>query len=162
VAKPSPRAVQWVLGSLFAGVAVAFALRGHTWPFRSLPAGIENQKQPSVWQYIFGDRTTIGFVRLAVVFASLFAIASVVALVVAGRWMKGFGGLSVDEKDTLDDRIRTLEAQLKQAQADLEVELNHRFEAEDWADALLTRLDQAEVELDATREELHAARGDES
>ena len=96
---------------------------------------------PSVWQYLFADRVTVGFGRLALVFGSLFLIASVVALAIAGRWMSGFGGLSVDERESAEEHISEIEEQLKETQIRLDKEAIKRQEAEDWADELIDELD---------------------
>jgi hypothetical protein len=48
---------------------------------------------------LFADRTTIGFLRLGLVLLAVYLIASVPALVVGGRWLKGFGrdGVTADD-----------------------------------------------------------------
>jgi hypothetical protein len=149
-----------VAGAVCGGV-LALAIWGRTWPFRSLPNGIEGEEHPSIWQYLLGDRTTLGFIRLGLVFASVFLIASVVALSLAGRWMSDFGRLSIDEKETVEERITGLEAQLRQAQDSLEEERRQKEEAEDWADALIGQLDETRLELDAARDELEFSGGSE-
>jgi hypothetical protein len=84
--------VAGVVLALCAGMLVA-----STWPFdfrvRPLP------DRPSLAQFVLSDRLTVGFVRLALVLVALFVVVSIPALIVAGRWIKGFGrdGFSVDE-----------------------------------------------------------------
>jgi hypothetical protein len=152
---------EWIAAGIVSAVVLALAAIGRTWPFRSIPVGIEGTGKPSVWQYVLSDRTTLGFVRLTLVFAGLFVIASVIALAVRGRWIRGLGGLSVDEKEAGKERIEELEAQLRKAQTDLEHEQKLRFEAEDWADALIDELDETKLELDAAREEVTSERQDD-
>lgn len=154
-----PHFGEWLATGTILVVIVVLASLGRGWPFRSTPVGIEGASHPSVWQYLLGDRTTLGFVRLGLVFAALFVMASVVALTIKGRWMRGFGGLSVDEKETSKERIEELEAQLRKAQDDFEQEQQLRFEAEDWADSLIDELDETRLELGAAREELEQTRG---
>jgi hypothetical protein len=63
-------------------VAVAIllaAVRG--WPFGASPPRMAATK-PSLWQLLLTDRVTLGFVRLALVLASVFVLASVPALIV--------------------------------------------------------------------------------
>jgi hypothetical protein len=55
----------------------------------------------------------------------------------AGRWLTGFGRLSVDEKESAEDRITALQERLREAQTRAEDEQQKRFEAEDWADGLI-------------------------
>lgn len=49
---------------------------------------------------LFGDRAIVGLLRMTVVVAALYGIASVPALVVGGRWAKGVGttGFVADER----------------------------------------------------------------
>ena len=95
------------------------AVRG--WPFGASPPRMAETK-PSLWQLLLTDRVTLGFVRLALVLASVFVVASVPALIVGARWLRGFGpsGLSADDgADTnaplghLVAAIGTLEAELE-------------------------------------------------
>jgi hypothetical protein len=147
----------WIGGITAAAIVVlvlGLAVRGRDWPFDSYPRTIEHFESPSVWQYLFSERFTLGYVRLAIVFASLFLVASVTALAVSGRWMSGFGGLSVDEKESAEDHISALEEQLTETQAKLVEELQKRQEAEDWASDLIDELDQAQIQLDEVKEEL--------
>ena len=135
-------------------VGILLLAWAQTWPFNSDPQTIEQFDSPSVWQYLFSERYVLGYVRLALIFASLFVLASVTALAFAERWISGFGGLSVDEKESAEDHISALEEQLKETQAQLDAEVVNRQEAEDWADTLIDALDQTQIELDQLREEL--------
>jgi hypothetical protein len=127
------------------------------WPFDSDPQTIEHFDSPSVWQYLFSERYVLGYVRLALIFASLFVVASVTALAFAERWISGFGGLSVDEKERAEDHISGLEERLTATQGLLDEELRKRQEAEDWANELIDELDQTNIELEQAREELEAS-----
>jgi hypothetical protein len=128
-------------------------LVAQTWPFLSRPEAIETLKKPSLWQYLFSDPTTLGLARLAIVFGSLFIVVSVIALGIAGRWMSGFGGLTVDERESAEERISDLEDRLRTTEEQLEEEVANRIQAEDWADQLIEEIDQAQIELEAAREE---------
>jgi hypothetical protein len=57
---------------------------------------------PSVWDYLFGTQPALGGVRLAVFALSLFVIASLAALLVAGRWIRNVGGVGVTDADAND------------------------------------------------------------
>jgi hypothetical protein len=65
------------------------------WPFDASPP----REHASLWQLLLADRLTLGFVRLALVAAALFLVASVPALVMGGRWLKvvGISGLTADD-----------------------------------------------------------------
>lgn len=71
-----------------APVAVAVAVgvvAGQTWPVPDAIAG------DSVWQTFLNDRMLVGLLRLTVVVVALYAIASIPASVVGGRWVTGVG-----------------------------------------------------------------------
>ena len=85
---------------------------------------------------MLSDDTTLGFVRLGLVLLTVFVVASVPALIIGGRWLKGFGttGLTADDaadashaleeaKAKLDDTTKQLE-ELKQ-QRDEALQLAH-------------------------------------
>jgi hypothetical protein len=141
---------KWVPRIAAGGIVVAvvvLAWRGQEWPFDSSPKTIDEFDSPSIWQYLFSDSITLGYARLAIAFGSLFLVVSVTALAVAGRWISGFGGLSVDEKESAEEHISDLEDQLKATQDQLDEEATKRREAEDWADTLIDELDQANIQL---------------
>ncbi len=105
---------QWFVAMVvLAGVVVDASLSG--WPFQSVPKGLSHYKDPTLWQLLFSDRLTVGFVRIAFVALVLYVVASVPALVVAGRWLKTFGtsGLSADEVQDAAKTVSDLRAQLK-------------------------------------------------
>ena len=110
------------LASAATAVVLAILLAAESlWPFDAsrpkLPA------KPSLWQLLLSDHVTLGFVRLAFLMLAVFVIASVPALVIGGRWLKGFGagGLIADDaadlyetKRELDRTTRDLEAVTKE------------------------------------------------
>ena len=107
----SGRAAQLASAMAAVVVAILLAARG-AWPFDiprpRLPA------RPSLWQLLLSDHVTLGFVRLAFVMLAAFVIASVPALVVGGRWLKGFGagGLVADDAADLRDALDTTKREL--------------------------------------------------
>jgi hypothetical protein len=66
---------------------------------------------PGVWDYFLGNRLVLGSVRLLLIGISVFLLASLVALGVAGRWASGLGkdGLRMDEIHDTEQRIKELE-----------------------------------------------------
>lgn len=100
---------------------LALAGYGQWWPFdESLrPAG--SYDEPSIWQFLLSDSTTLGFVRLGIIALALFVIASVPALVVAGRWLKGLGagGISADDAASARHSLEELQRQVRTLAADI-------------------------------------------
>jgi hypothetical protein len=70
-------------------VAVALASTG-TWPCDG-GRGSRPAAGGSLTALVLGDRLTLGSVRLSVVVLALFAVGSVTALALAGRWLHAFG-----------------------------------------------------------------------
>lgn len=93
--------------------AVGLAL-GRVWPFDAKP--IPLGEDPSVWQIILSDRVTLGFLRLSLIALGAFVAMSVVALAIAGRWLKGFGkeGLTADDASKAEKSIEDLEDQVRE------------------------------------------------
>jgi len=83
-------------------IAILLAV-GRSWPFSASPPRARTD-QPSLWQILLSDRLTLGFgfVRLALVAAALFVVASIPALIVEGRWLKAFGASGVTADDASD------------------------------------------------------------
>jgi hypothetical protein len=100
---------------------VILAMLANWWPFHSAPRAVQTYQDPSVWQFVLSDRTTLGFVRLAVVALALFVIASVPALVLAGRWLKGLsaGGISADDAEDASEVIGQLRGEVTRLSTDL-------------------------------------------
>jgi len=111
------RAAALVVVALVAGAAAA-----SWWPFDASPRSIDSFARPTVWQYLFGDRLTLGFARLAVAGSAIYVVASVPALVVAGRWAKGFGttGLTTDDAVEATKTLQELTRQTDELTAKLE------------------------------------------
>ena len=114
------RGAQRVGAALIVLVAIIFAIT-NVWPFDASPPKLP--ADPTIWQLMLSDDTTLGFVRLGLVLLTVFVVASVPALIIGGRWLKGFGttGLTADDaadasqalddaKAKLDDTARQLEA----------------------------------------------------
>lgn len=106
------RAAQFVA----AGVAVAIAVvagASAVWVFR--PSGREGNA--SLWRHVFSDRATLGFIRAAFVMLAIYAIGSLAALLVSGRWIRsiGKGGLETDATQSADEKIAELEQRVRQA-----------------------------------------------
>lgn len=103
---------QW----LVAGIALVFVAalawkRG--WPFDGSEFALPGE--PSLAQLLFADPLTRGFARLAIAVITLYAVASIPALVVAGRWIRGLNtsGMEVDEaSEDAPRRVKRLEAQI--------------------------------------------------
>lgn len=108
LAKVIARRGQWLAAGLAIFIASLIAGTG-TWVFR---AKATTAPDSSTWQVLFSDSSTTGFVRLAVIAVSLYAIGSVAALVAGGRWMKalGAGGFHADEARASDQTIAELNA----------------------------------------------------
>ena len=127
------RGVQRAGAALIVVVAIIFALT-HVWPFDASPPKLP--ADPTIWQLMLSDDTTLGFVRLGLVLLTVFVVASVPALIIGGRWLKGFGttGLTADDaadashaleeaKSKLDDTTKQLD-EVKQ-QRDEALQLAH-------------------------------------
>ncbi len=98
---------------------------------------------PTFAQQVLSDRTTIGFVRFGLVLLALYVIASVPALVVGGRWLKGFSTSGVTADDALSDSavvIGDLKSKVKKLQSQ--------------RDAAKTLADQGSVGAMASRPDL--------
>jgi hypothetical protein len=104
-----------------ATLIAAFVIAGQEkWVFaKTLP--VTRRGNPSFTQQIFSDRATIGFVRFAIVLLALYVIASVPALLVGGRWLRGLSRPSVAAGDAVADGaivIADLKSKLKTVQAE--------------------------------------------
>jgi hypothetical protein len=90
----------------------------------------------------------VGFIRLALVAIVLYLIASVPALAVAGRWVKGFGasGLATDDAQATDRSLKALQQQvtdLKRDLAEATVQIGLLTTERDLAQGLADRLHDA-------------------
>lgn len=109
----SERTRQQIGAAIVLVATVAFAV-WRIWPFDAKP--IPFGSDPSLWQLILSDRITLGFLRLALIALGAFVATSVVALAIAGRWLKGFGtdGLTADDADKAESSIADLEEQVEE------------------------------------------------
>ncbi|MEX2556681.1 MAG: hypothetical protein WEB06_13780 [Actinomycetota bacterium] len=107
-----------VVGYLAATVAVSIvsitaAARVGTFRESGSPSG-------SFWHRLLMDRTTVGFVRAAVVMVAIYVIASGAALVAGGRWLRSMKatGFEVDASNHGEITIASLEQQLRDTRAE--------------------------------------------
>lgn len=103
----------------WAGLAAVLVAGGlaalQTWP---VPPAVEG----SMVDVLLRDRVIVGLLRMSVVVAALYGIASVPALVVGGRWVKGVGTAGI----VADERHREIPAVLEHLEgevADLRLDL---------------------------------------
>lgn len=101
-----------------------------SWP---VPQTVEG----SVVEALVLDRVIVGLLRMTIVVATLYAIASVPALIVGGRWAKGMGtgGIVADDPRTA---VPAKAARLRREITELELQ-NERLSRE--RDALVALLD---------------------
>lgn len=100
------------LASCGALAVVAAVALGGAWPF-------ELRERPdagaSIVTLLLHDRVILGLLRATVVVAALYAIASVPALVVSGRWAIRVGTSGI----VADDARREFDSALAEARADI-------------------------------------------
>ncbi|MDP9069267.1 MAG: hypothetical protein M3N53_13105 [Actinomycetota bacterium] len=108
MSKPTRKQVELGAAFLAGAAAIALAVAGR-WVFA--PSDI--QADASVWDVIIADRTTLGFLRLALLMLGLFTVVSIPALMVAGRWIKGFSasGLTADDAKDAELALKDLRDQ---------------------------------------------------
>jgi hypothetical protein len=118
---PTRRIVQRVAALAACALTVVAAVASW-WPFDTSPRSIDSFARPTVWQYLFADRLAVGFARLAFAAFALYLVASVPALVVAGRWAKGFGttGLTTDDAVEATKTLQELTQQTDELTAKLD------------------------------------------
>ena len=102
-------------------------------------------QDPSFIEAVFASRFVIATVRFAILFAALYVVVSVVALIARGQWLSSVGPFRVSES------VRALKADRDQLARALR-------EAVDTIESLQDELAQAEREL---RSERRAQRGDD-
>lgn len=122
------------------------------WPFdEDIPVVTGDD---TFFELLLRERYTLGLVRLALAALALFVVLSVPALIVAGRWLKGFGreGLAADDAAETGETIEDLEKQM----SDLTAERDG-FAAD--AAAAETRAIRAEVDARLWRALLERLRG---
>jgi hypothetical protein len=111
---------QWAAAVIVCVVAIILAAT-QTWVFGGPPVPIGDS--PSLWQIVLSDSITLGFLKLGLMAIGLYVLASVAALVIGGRWIKGFpGGLSADEVVKTSSEGQEALAELKQQVTRLQTE----------------------------------------
>lgn len=130
------------LGAAVTCAVLAVAAWREWWPFDASPKPVTAYEKPSIWQFLMSDRLTLGFARVLIAGLAIYVAGSVVALMIARRWLRTFGtaGLSTDEVETTSQAIRRLEGQNE----DLEKKLA----------AAISQIDRVTRERDQTRETL--------
>jgi hypothetical protein len=120
--------MQRVGAALIVLVAIIFAL-ANVWPFDASPPKLP--ADPTIWQLMLSDDTTLGFVRLGLVLLTVFVVASVPALIIGGRWLKGFGttGLTADDAADASQALDDAKAKLDDTAQQLEAVKQERDEA---------------------------------
>lgn len=96
------------------GAGLIYLAQGKHWPFVAAYSS-EDYPHPTLWQLLLTDRYTLGLVRLSLVAAGVFIVVSIPALMIAGRWVKGFGkdGLTVDDAQAAADAVGELKKKLE-------------------------------------------------
>ena len=91
-------------GRAIAPLVLIAALVGVVLLIRALvPSEAPKFKDPGVVDAIFANRLTITIVRVTLLFAALYVVVSVVALISRGQWLSRVGPFAVE------DSVRTLE-----------------------------------------------------
>ena len=98
-----------------AGIAIAsVGIAGATaiWVFRRSGGG-----DARLWELLFSDRATLGFIRATLVMLAIYAIGSSAALLASGRWIRSVSksGVEVDAAESANGRIDDLKERLRRA-----------------------------------------------
>jgi hypothetical protein len=107
------RVYQWIAAGLaLAAVVILGLTRSGPFSWDPPPAA----QDAGFFEELLGERYTLGLVRLGLIVLALFIILSVPALIVAGRWLKGFSkeGLTADDAVAAEVNIADLQRQLKE------------------------------------------------
>ncbi len=144
------RFLQYAGASAALAVTVVAAWR-EWWPFDAAPKALSSYFKPTVWQFLLSDRLTLGLLRLGLAALVIYMVVSLPALIVAGRWLRGFGtsGVSFDDAQDAKEMLEKQEEAVQRLTTDLE-------RATEQMDVLRNERDQAirtlrEVVTDATR-----------
>jgi hypothetical protein len=127
-ARVTQRGLQRAGAALIAVAAIILAL-ADAWPFDTSPPKLP--ADPTLWQLVLSDDITLGFVRLGLVLLAVFVVASVPALVIGGRWIKGFGttGLTADDAADASQALEEAKTKLDATAHELEAVKQERDEA---------------------------------
>lgn len=144
-----------ILAAVTSVLTVAILAWRNVWVFRSPPPALPNDPEKvSLWQFILSDRATLGFVRLALIALGIYALASVPALIVSGRWLKGFGttGLTADDAAAAATRSQAADRDLGEMKQRLQEAIREGEEATERAAQALREKDEALEALRLVRE----------
>jgi hypothetical protein len=76
---------------------------------------------PGFVDTVLGSRAVVAAIRVAIIFAGVFVVASVVALSSRGQWLTRVGPVHVSERvATVDAESQRLEGELAQSDADID------------------------------------------
>jgi len=117
IARIPARFVEFIAAAL-AVTAVGAAAAAGIWAFRASDA---SRSGGSLWTLLLSDRATLGFARVALMMVSVYAIASIAALLSRGRWIKTFGtsGFEAEDARAIED-VAVLRQKLHVAEEMLE------------------------------------------
>jgi hypothetical protein len=93
-------------GRRFAVLAVALVVSlclAGVWVFS---AATSSELERSLWSLILSDRSTLGFLRAAIIGLSIYAIASVAALIASGRWIRSFRSTGFEAEALSSDDLQ--------------------------------------------------------
>lgn len=92
-------------------------------PFAAIAPELIAGKEPSLWFFLLSDPLTLGFLRVGLIALAVYAIASIPALVVGGRWIKSFGasGLSADDAREAKESIAQLTTALNNVKRERDI-----------------------------------------
>ena len=126
-------------------IAVAVALYPHY---------IKLGKNPSLVDQIFQSRTIVVLIRVVLLFAAGFIVASLLARIWNRQWLSKAGPFEISDVVDLTGELDAAEANLAHAEEDIN-KLNLRISASDRTiEELLTSLDAASTQLTAAGGEI--------
>ena len=133
------------IGLVGGAIAVAVALYPHY---------IKLGKNPSLVDQIFQSRTIVVLIRVVLLFAAGFIVASLLARIWNRQWLSKAGPFEISDVVDLTGELDAAEANLAHAEEDIN-KLNLRISASDRTiEELLTSLDAASTQLTAAGGEI--------
>ena len=105
-----------------AGALIGLAAWKNWWPFDAKTRDVGTYAHPSVWQFLLSDRYVLGAVRLGLAAFALYVAVSVLPLIAAARWVKGFGtsGVTADDALQASDTLEEYEEEVADLTTKLE------------------------------------------
>lgn len=100
-----PSRIAWIALTLVISLAIADAVLAPT------PA----PGQPDFIDTVLASRAVVAAVRIAIVFAALFVVLSVAALIVRRQWLARIGPVEVEKVSDLEGENHRLEEELEKA-----------------------------------------------